>query len=137
MQIINPGTVMPPQGGYSQGTRAGNLIFVAGQVGVDAHGKPTGDGGMAAQQLANSIRAFPLRFSGVRADGQASWNFSLLKNFKLAERLAAQFRIEAYNTMNHPSFDVPNTTTTNTAFGSSTAVVSEPRNFQFALKLMF
>ena len=92
---------------------------------------------VAAQQLANSIRAFPLRFSGVRADGQASWNFSLLKNFKLADRLAAQFRIEAYNTMNHPSFDVPNTTTTNTAFGSSTAVVSEPRNFQFALKLTF
>ena len=49
MQIINPITVMPPPGGYSQGIRAGNLIFVAGQVGVDAHGKPTGDGGMAAQ----------------------------------------------------------------------------------------
>ena len=49
MKIINPGTVMPPQGGYSQGIQAGDLIFVAGQVGVDAHGKPTGDGGMAAQ----------------------------------------------------------------------------------------
>ena len=49
MKIINPGTVMPPQGGYSQGIQAGDLIFVAGQVGVDAHGKPTGDAGMAAQ----------------------------------------------------------------------------------------
>ena len=49
MKVINPGTVMAPQGGYSQGIQAGDLIFVAGQVGVDAHGKPTGDAGMAAQ----------------------------------------------------------------------------------------
>ena len=49
MEMINPTDVLPPQGGYSQGIKAGNLIFVAGQVGVDAHGKPTGDGGMAAQ----------------------------------------------------------------------------------------
>ena len=49
MDMINPKDVMPPQGGYSQGIKAGNLIFVAGQVGADEHGKPTGGGGMAAQ----------------------------------------------------------------------------------------
>ena len=49
MKIINPSTVMPPPGGYSQGVQAGNLIFVAGQVGLDVNGKFTGDGGMAAQ----------------------------------------------------------------------------------------
>ena len=49
MKVINPKDILPPQGGYSQGIKAGNLVFVAGQVGVDAHGKPTGDGGMAAQ----------------------------------------------------------------------------------------
>ncbi|MGH8034459.1 MAG: RidA family protein [Lysobacterales bacterium] len=49
MKIINPKTVMPPPGGYSQGIQAGNLIFVAGQVGVDASGKLTGNGGMAEQ----------------------------------------------------------------------------------------
>ncbi len=49
MKIINPKSVMPPPGGYSQGIQAGNLIFVAGQVGVDAQGKFTGDGGMEAQ----------------------------------------------------------------------------------------
>lgn len=49
MKTINPTGVMTPTGGYSQGVEAGDLIFVAGQVGVDAHGKPTGDGGMAAQ----------------------------------------------------------------------------------------
>ena len=49
MQVINPRDVLQPQGGYSQGIVAGDLIFVAGQVGVDAAGKPVGDGGMAAQ----------------------------------------------------------------------------------------
>ena len=49
MKVINPSSLMTPPGGYSQGIQVGDLIFVAGQVGVDAHGKPTGDGGMAAQ----------------------------------------------------------------------------------------
>ena len=49
MKVINPSTVMPPPGGYSQGIQAGDLIFLAGQVGVDAGGKLTGDAGMAAQ----------------------------------------------------------------------------------------
>ena len=87
--------------------------------------------------LANNIRGFPLRLSGVRADGQATWNFSLLKNFKIHERLNAQFRAEAYNAWNHSSFDVPDRTPTSSAFGSITSTLSEPRGFQFGLKLAF
>ena len=49
MNFINPPTVMTPPGGFSQGVEAGGLIFVAGQVGVDAQGKPVGDFGIAAQ----------------------------------------------------------------------------------------
>ena len=49
MKMINPATVMTPPSGYTQGIQAGNLIFVAGQVGVDAQGKLPGDGGMEAQ----------------------------------------------------------------------------------------
>ena len=49
MKVINPKSVMPPPGGYSHGIVAGEFIFVAGQVGLDANGKPTGDGGMEAQ----------------------------------------------------------------------------------------
>lgn len=61
---------------------------------------------------ANNIRAFPLRFSGVRADGQSTWNFSLIENFRVLERLNAQFRAECYNAWNHSSFDVPDRTPT-------------------------
>ena len=49
MQIINPADVMGPQGGFSQGIRVRDLVCVAGQVGVDADGKLSGDGGMEAQ----------------------------------------------------------------------------------------
>jgi hypothetical protein len=52
------------------------------------------------QQLASNIRTFPLRFSGVRGDGQASWDLSLLKNFNITERFVAQFRAEVYNASN-------------------------------------
>jgi len=88
-------------------------------------------------QLAQNIRTFPLRFTGVRGDGQSMWNFSLSKNFAVWERLKGQFRAENYNTMNHASFANPNTSPTNTAFGVITQASSEPRNWQFALKLLF
>ena len=90
-----------------------------------------------ANQLANNLQTFPIRFSGVRADGQATWSFSLFRNYTIREKVTAQFRAECYNVMNHPSFDVPNTTPTSSSFGLPTAVVSEPRNWQLALKLKF
>jgi outer membrane cobalamin receptor len=92
---------------------------------------------VSAQQLANNLQTFPIRFSGIRSDGQATWNFSLIKNYKIRERVGVQFRAEVYNTMNHPSFSTPNTSPTNSSFGTSTAVDSEPRNWQFALKTTF
>lgn len=42
-QIINPEGLVKPRG-YSHGTVAeGRFVFVAGQVGVDAKGRPVGD----------------------------------------------------------------------------------------------
>jgi len=87
--------------------------------------------------LANNLQTLPIRFSGVRADGQATWNSSLIKNFRIRERFNTQFRAEVYNALNHPSFDVPNTTPTSSAFGTITNTLSEPRGFQFALKVTF
>ena len=88
-------------------------------------------------QLDSNIRTFPLRFGGVRADGQSTWNFSLAKTFTIYERLKAQLRAETYNAMNHPSFANPNLSPTNSAFGAVTQTNSEPRNWQFALRINF
>jgi hypothetical protein len=91
----------------------------------------------SSQQLANNIRTFPLRFSGIRAQGQTIWNLSLMKNYHIVERLSVQFRAEVYNVANHPVFAAPNTTPSSSAFGTITGDASEPREWQFALKFIF
>ena len=50
-QVVNTDKAPQPLGAYSQAirVRAGELVYVAGQVGVDKDGKLAGDGGMAAQ----------------------------------------------------------------------------------------
>ena len=91
----------------------------------------------SAQQLANNLRTFPIRFSGIRADGATGWNFSLIRNYHIRERIAMQFQAEAFNTLNHPVFAAPNTSPTSSAFGTVTNSASEPRSIDFSLKLVF
>lgn len=76
--------------------------------------------------------------------GPNLWNLdnSLTKDFKPAERFTIQFRAEAFNIMNHPSFQNPNTTifagaALNASAGKITATNSQPRQIQLALKLLF
>jgi len=92
---------------------------------------------VASQQLDQNLRTFPLLFSGVRSDGRASWDFSAIKNFPIRESVGFQFRAEVYNAWNHPNFSGPNTSPTSSAFGQVTSTASEPRNWQFSLKLKF
>ncbi|MBL8230868.1 MAG: TonB-dependent receptor [Bryobacterales bacterium] len=91
----------------------------------------------ANQQLASNYRLFPLRFSGIRSDGQNSWDFSIVKNFPIRESFKAQFRADAYNAWNHTNFNAPNTAPTNTAFGRITGTAGDSRNWQVSLKVMF
>lgn len=50
MRILQPDDVMVPPGGYSQGVAAsGEMVFVAGQVAVDAEGNLVGPGDMRRQ----------------------------------------------------------------------------------------
>ncbi|MGH9469560.1 MAG: TonB-dependent receptor domain-containing protein [Terriglobia bacterium] len=89
------------------------------------------------QQLEDNIRTFPLRFSGIRAEGETTFNLALMKNYHLGEHVAMQFRAECYNVANHPIFSTPSTTPTSSSFGTITSDVSQPREWQFALKLIF
>jgi hypothetical protein len=82
-----------------------------------------------------NIRTMPLRFAEVRGDGRATWDFSAIKNVRLADT-TLQFRAEVYNAWNHPNFFNPNTNPFSTAFGRITSM-EEARNLQFSLKLKF
>ena len=89
----------------------------------------------AKKQLSRNIRAFPLRFSGVRGDGQDRWDFSLIKRFPITERINLQFRAEVYNALNTVSFNNPRTNPYRSDFGRITATQVDARNWQFALRL--
>jgi len=82
---------------------------------------------------------------------QQNWDMSLTKNTKITERTSLDFRAEAFNLFNHPSFQSPqagvgfgyswfgNYGYLNIAGGSSaiTGTASTPRILQLVLKLNF
>jgi hypothetical protein len=54
---------------------------------------------------------------------------------KLREGAKLQFRIEAFNALNHPQFSGPNTQVNGGNFGVINSQLNSPREVQLALKL--
>lgn len=90
----------------------------------------------SAQQLSSNIRVSPLYFSGLRADGQARWDLSAIKNFRIVEQVKMQLRAEAINAWNHPNLFLPQTSPTSSAFGTISNQ-DYPRNWILSLRLVF
>jgi hypothetical protein len=75
------------------------------------------------------------------------WDSSLFRTINIRENIRLQFRAEVFNIVNHPDFGVPNAVigtaaagTISSLIGNSTLVaepVGQPRQIQFALKLLF
>jgi len=91
----------------------------------------------SADQPLFNLRTAPLYYSGVRAPIYNNWDAGLIKDTVLYESLKLQFRAEAFNVFNHPSFAAPNTTVTSQAFGTITSENSNPRQLQLALRLIW
>ena len=89
------------------------------------------------QQLGSNLRAFPMRFSGIRGDDQRSWDFSIVKDFPIREQVRVRFRADVYNAWNQTNFATPNRTPTSSAFGVITATDGDARNWQLGLKVQF
>jgi hypothetical protein len=53
------------------------------------------------------------------------------------KKITAQLRIECFNLFNTPQFNGPNTSVTSAAFGQVTSQYNDPRDLQFALKILF
>ena len=74
--------------------------------------------------------------------GLATWDFSVLKDTRIREKLSAQFRAEIFNILNHANFNQPNEVVFTPAGVSPTAGVitctsTTSRQVQLALKLIF
>jgi hypothetical protein len=71
------------------------------------------------------------------------WDFSTLKDFFIREGHRLQFRFEAFNFPNHPSWGSPNvnwgsrTSTPQPSFGTIRSTASNMRELQFGLKYIF
>ena len=81
----------------------------------------------------------------IRGPGSFNIDASLIKNTKIG-RVATEFRIEAFNVLNHPQFGNPNTTLGNAAVGTISAMLSSPscatcgtieRQVQLGVKVRF
>jgi hypothetical protein len=64
-------------------------------------------------------------------------DLSMDKSFPIFEHLTGQFRAECFNITNTPNFGNPNGTSGTGSFGQITSTVGNPRQWQFAMKLLF
>ena len=73
----------------------------------------------------------------LREDRFKNLDLSLFKQFQFNERTRLQFRAEAFNLTNSPSFAAPGTNIDTASGGVVTSTISTPRNVQFGMKLTF
>src|SRR5207302_3606639 len=88
----------------------------------------------AAFTLGNVARTL----NGINGPSFFDLDASLFKYFPIRERMRLQFRAEAFNLTNTPSFDVPGTSYGSSTFGVVTSTMSpvHTREMQLALQLM-
>ena len=72
----------------------------------------------------------------VRGPGYQAADFMLGKVFPVTERIAAEFRAEAFNVTNTPPLGNPNGSFGSAAFGQITTAL-DPRVFEAAVKVRF
>ncbi|MES2391823.1 MAG: carboxypeptidase regulatory-like domain-containing protein [Acidobacteriota bacterium] len=86
----------------------------------------------------------PRTLPNVRGPSAFDSDISLIKTTAITEKLRLEFRVEAFNALNHPVFGLPsmafvpgsNGLNSSGTFGTITSA-AEPRNFQLAAKLVF
>ena len=74
--------------------------------------------------------------NSVIGPGFINLDTSLQKEWALRESMKLQFRVDAYDILNHPNFNLPGRIFGASNFGVITSAL-DPREMQFALKLMF
>lgn len=68
--------------------------------------------------------------------GINNWDFSIIKNNRISEKVMLQFRAESLNIFNHPQFAEPGADVSSAAFGQI-GRAADGRDIQFGLKLIW
>jgi hypothetical protein len=123
---------------------AGQSTLVA-NPGFDQYFNPAA---FAVPGTVPSVLGAPVQLFGnagrslLRGPGSRNLDASLFKDFRLAERRRVEFRAEAFNLTNTPTFQLPNArsavlTVGNAAFGKLSGSQTVGRQVQFGLKLVW
>jgi len=116
--------------------REGLIQIRANQAG-DPHGPKTAAEFFNTAAFSQASGAFGTERPGsVLGPGFQLWDISLIKNFNFTERARLQLRFESFNTFNHGSPNLINTTLGSGAFGTVTGY-HDPRNLQLGAKFQF
>ena len=75
----------------------------------------------------------------LRDFGRANFDMSLFRTQKFGERFSAQFRLEAFNVMNHPMLTLGNGSSVSVSSAQFGQVLTgiNPRQLQLGLRLLF
>jgi len=120
----------------------GNVIYLGGPLNLDPHNVDNSFdtsqfNRVSAQQLASNVRTFPTRFANLRADTVQQVDFSIIKGFRITERMRMTYRCEFFNSTNRAIFNAPDLGPTSSTFGKITSQANTPRRIQMALRLVF
>ena len=77
------------------------------------------------------------RIGGVRGPGMNNWNARLGKAFRVTERWRVDFRVSAFNLLNHPVFSAPNPNLGGSSFGRVFNQANLSRQMELAAKIVF
>jgi hypothetical protein len=72
----------------------------------------------------------------INGPGMVNLDASVVRTFKIKERIGIQFRAQAYNTLNHPNFNFPSATIDSSSVGTISSAL-DPRTLEGALRVTF
>jgi hypothetical protein len=123
-----------------EGTQRPNYIgdprtFGAPAQRIDAYFDPAAFSRPAPDTYGSAGRTLP----NYRTFGIRNGDFTLMKNFAIAEGKSLQFRMETFNITNTPTFGRPNSSFGSTSFGIISGYASGrgPRELQVAAKFYY
>ena len=88
--------------------------------------------------METAFRTWPLRFANIRGAALSNVDLSASKSWRLRERGAeVQFRGDALNAFNHPTFALPQMDQFNSAFGQISATLNYARQVQASVRVSF
>ncbi|MFN0104584.1 MAG: carboxypeptidase regulatory-like domain-containing protein [Bryobacteraceae bacterium] len=120
----------------------GNIIYLGGPLNLDPHNVDNSFdisqfNRVPAQQLDRNRRTFPTRFSDLRQDSVRQVDFSIIKGFRITEKVKMTYRCEFFNSTNRAIFAAPDLVPTSSTFGKILSQANTPRRIQMALRLVF